>query len=388
MRAKYGEKLRQFLCSKTAVDLIVDLGGQKVFESATVDTCIVKFRRAAPHKQLVREVPVGADYQLDRPLPTYVRDHASLIKQEQLGGGSWTIADDTVLQLRDKIAAAGTPLKVWGVQIYRGILTGLNEAFIVDTPTKERLCREDPRSATVLRPILRGKDIKRWTYEWQGLWLIVIPSGWTDAYRKDIQAESFVAQRCSAVYHHLKSIGEAIEQGTMKVKGQGLYSRDDQGDYWWELRDCDYYDEFRKPKIMYPEFSTSASFVLDANGTYCLDTAWFISSSDLYLLGILNSDLAWWYLRQTAAQLGNVAFRMKKIYLEVLPVVVPDGPTRARIEQVVKRLTAQPSAGSTLQRSQWEAQVNAEVYRLYGLSTDEIALIKSSTAENKKMRKG
>lgn len=386
MRAKYGEDLRRLLSDDTTVDLIVDLGGQKVFESATVDTCVVKFRKQQPVRgHAVLGVPVGSDYSMEMPLRAYVMGHAAAIDQQKLGSASWTIADDAVLRLKSKIAAAGKPLKEFGVDISRGIVTGLNEAFVVDTPTRDRLCREDPHSAEIIKPVLRGRDIARWAYQWSGLYIILASYG----------SYQTLPKKYPAVYRHLKGYEDQL-----KKRGQCHYSRTGTDNttspypgqhHWLELDNNpqdSYLSQFEESKIMYPEFSTSASFMLDANSTYCLDTGWFISSSDLYLLGILNSALAWWYLRQTAAQLGNVAFRMKKIYLEVLPVVVPDAPTRARIEQTVKRLTAQPFAGSTLQRSQWEAQLNTEIYRLYGLGADEIALIQSSMVEDKQAGKG
>ena len=385
MRAQYGQKLCGFLAKQSMVELIVDLGGQKVFESATVDTCIVKFRRnQSPKGHMVLEVPTGSDFTADTPLPAYVLAHGTSILQQKLETWPWTIATDAVLQLKQKIAVSGTPLKEWGVNIYRGILTGLNEAFVVDTLTKEKLCREDPRSVEVLKPLLRGRDISRYTVDWAGQWLILIESGWTDAHHRGGKAETFFAKQQPAVYRHLKAIGDAIQRGDIRVKGQGLYQRDDQGDYWWELRDCAYYAEFGKPKIVYADICSRASFALDAESMYLANTAYFISGpSLLYLLGLLNSRAMEFYYRQVSAQLGAKGLRNFTTYIEALPITKADQAMRQRIEALMQKLAAKPSNGTATDRAQWESELNAQVYRLYGLTPDEISLIESSVDAGK-----
>lgn len=380
MRAKYGENLRQLLAGETTIDLILDLGGQKVFESATVDTCIVKFSKQHPTKgQEVVGVPMGSDFTADTSLATYVLVHGTPIVQQKLGTEPWTIADDTVLRLKEKIAARGKPLKEWNVDMSRGIITGFNEAFVIDTLTKDKLCRQDPRSAQIIKPVLRGRDIERWGYRWNGLHIILASYG----------SYKWLPKRYPAVYRHLLTYEEQL-----KKRGQCNYSRagkeDDTRSYsgqhhWLELDNNpqeSYLAEYAKPKILYPEFSSTPSFALDPNGICCLDTGWFLASDDLYLLGTLNSSLAWWYLKQTVAQLGRAAFRMKKIYLDNLPIVRPDPATRTRVEAIVRKLVAQPSSGSATERAQWETKLNAEVYRLYGLTPDEIALIESSVSSD------
>lgn len=385
LRAKYGESLRRLLSSETAIDLIVDLGGQKVFESATVDTCVIKFRRQQPDKgHAVLGVPVLADYSMNTSLPVYMAAHETSIGQQGLGSGPWTVAGTSVQQLKLKIAAAGEPLKSWKVQICRGILTGLNEAFVIDDATRQRLCRDDPKSREIISPVLRGRDIRRYEPPRSNSFLIT-------TFKQD--RPTIRLSHYPAVMKHLETYRRSLEprpsDWNERVQGKWPGRNTQPFDYlWYEVFFAPNLDSTRQGKIVYPEFSTAPSFALDSSGFYCLDTCWFLASEDLYLLGILNSNLAWWYLQQTASHLGKTAFRMKKIYLEVLPVVVPDAPTRARIEQTVKRLTAQPFAGSTLQRSQWEAQLNTEIYRLYGLGADEIALIESSMVEDKQAGKG
>ena len=113
----------------------------------------------------------------------YFRQNVIEIDQQKLDDKCFTFGDSTVLSLKEKIEKKGMPLKDWDAKIYRGVITGFNEAFIVDTETKERLCKEDSKSAEILKPILRGRDIHRYHYTWAGLWLIKIESGWTDKQR-------------------------------------------------------------------------------------------------------------------------------------------------------------------------------------------------------------
>src|SRR3990170_854687 len=249
MRAKYGEKLRRLLQGNTALKQIIDFGGHKVFESATVDTCIVVFVKEKKDNNTVCLLNIADDFTPQTDIQLYFAQKGFCLPQSKLSYLHWTIAEDRILRLKEKIEKTGTPLKEWNVKIYRGIITGFNEAFIIDNETKERFCKEDPKSAEILKPILRGRDIERYSYKWAGLWLIKIESGWTDKNRGKKDPERFFKETYPAVYEYLKSMGEK------KGKGKGLYNRDDQGDYWWELRDCDYYGEFEKEKIIYPDIS-------------------------------------------------------------------------------------------------------------------------------------
>lgn len=252
MRAKYGEKLRKFLQEKTLLNQIIDFGGHKVFESATVDTCIVIFEKQAfksrhsrangnpesinktkdwipvsagmtANENEVRFVNISDDFKNSHDLAVYLTEKGFCIPQSKLSPQHWTLADNSVLRLKEKIERIGTALKDWDVRIYRGVITGFNEAFIIDDETKERLCKEDQKNTEILKPILRGRDIERYSYKWAGFWLIKIESGWTNKNRGKKDPERFFKETYPAVYEHLKSMGEK------KGKGKGLYNRDDQG---------------------------------------------------------------------------------------------------------------------------------------------------------------
>ncbi|MFQ3574492.1 MAG: Eco57I restriction-modification methylase domain-containing protein [Thermodesulfovibrionales bacterium] len=246
MRAKYGEKLRKFFKEKTVLKQIIDFGGHKVFESATVDTNIIIFQKTPVGAGLVpaqinnqpgpaqinnqpvraglvpaqtkgqpqglplRILTVKSDFNHDIDLSEYFNQNAIAMKQSDLDNKCFTFGDDAVLRLKKKIEQIGTPLKDWDVRIYRGIVTGFNEAFIIDNETKERLCKEDPKSAEILKPILRSRDISRYSYKWAGLWVIAtFPS-----FRLDI--DNYPAIKNHLLKFGIKRLEQSGEKGSRK----------------------------------------------------------------------------------------------------------------------------------------------------------------------------
>ena len=241
MRAKYGEKLRKFFKEKTELKQIIDFGGHKVFESATVDTNILVFQKnvvtdpcACPDLNGVcpdikgqpqgvaptglgehtgsplRVLSIKSDFNHNIDLSEHFIQNAIAMNQQALDDKCFTFGDDAVMRLKKKIETIGTPLKDWDVRIYRGIITGFNEAFIIDNETKESLCKEDPKSIEVLKPILRGRDIQRYGYKWAGLWLILAK----------YESHKYIESRYSAIYNHLKQY-----EMELKNRGQCRYSR-------------------------------------------------------------------------------------------------------------------------------------------------------------------
>jgi hypothetical protein len=205
------------------------------------------------------------------------------------------IADDKKLEIKEKVEKVGKPLKAWNVKIYFGIKTGYNDAFIIDTETRNRIlanCKteeERKRTEEIMKPVLRGRDIEKYYYKWAGLWVIIIPAGWTNENRGKENPEEFFRKTFPALYKHFMNFSN------VKTRGKGLFDRDDQGDYWWELRRCDYYSEFEKEKIVWQRVTQTPRFTLVHSGYYCEATTHFITTNEnnqgirKYLLGIFNS---------------------------------------------------------------------------------------------------
>ncbi len=189
LRAKYGGKLRAFLKQNTEVLNIVDFSGHPVFEQ-TVDTNIILFRKRPPAENH-RLSFTNITNKVDGDIVSYIRQFQKTMPQRSLSPTAWTLTDEAVLRLKEKIERIGVPLKEWDIKIYRGIITGFNKAFIINTQTREEILRncrtEKERRITeeLIRPILRGRDIGKYYYNWAELWLIKIESGWTNRHRKN-----------------------------------------------------------------------------------------------------------------------------------------------------------------------------------------------------------
>lgn len=257
---------------------IIDFGDLPVFAEATTYPCILSWQNTAPTGTFraanVEELRPDdfVDY-----LPTITYDSL----QEALKPEGWTLADVPTQRLLDKLQQTGTTLGDYvDGEIYYGIKTGLNEAFVIDAATREQLLAEDPRSAEVIKPFLAGRDIKRYVPPRAEKLLILFPKGWTREQWGDLdEATAFAKIQTDypAIAHHLNPFAE---------KGRKRY---DKGEYWWDLRACDYYEEFAREKIIIPAIVKEPSYSFDRKGIYSNDKTSIIPTDDLSLLALLNS---------------------------------------------------------------------------------------------------
>ena len=305
MRAGYGENLRNFFVQNNPL-LLVDLGAG-VFNSATVDTNILLVEKKG------YEGKTSSCTLRDRSqeMSVFVRQNAIEMEYTK---DAWAILNPIEQSIKAKIEKYGTPLKEWDVSIYRGILTGCNEAFIISGEQRKKLIDEDAKSDEIIRPILRGRDIKRYGYEFADLWLINIECGFTNKHRGDIPPEDFIKSKYPAIYKHFMQVANA------KTKGKGLINRDDKGDYWWELRSCAYTNDFSKQKIVWSDIATEPTFALIEAEIYFNNTCYMLCNAPKYILPILNSPLMGWYFRKIATDLGS-GQRYFKQFVELLPVI-------------------------------------------------------------------
>jgi len=368
MRAGYGEKLRDYFTTHTNPLLLIDLG-PGVFESATVDTNILLLQRA-PNQNRLRAFTYADRAQNlrdaarahSRPMPPLTKD-------------AWFIGGDAEHRLKQKIERIGKPLREWDVNIYYGIKTGLNDAFIIDTATRQRIldaCKdaaERQRTEAIIKPILRGRDIKRYTYEWKGLWVIAIPAGWTNDHRGREPAEDFINRVLPSLMNHLRRF---------EAKAR---ARDDQGDYWWELRPCAYYAEFEKEKVVYSEIVREPQFHYDTEQFFVEATAFLMTGSQTkYLCALLNSKpVAFFFKRYYAGGgLGEEGYRYKKAFLENLPIptLTPQNQSLvSQIEALVDAILARKRGNPNADTRDLERAIDDIVYRLYDLTPDEIRLV-------------
>lgn len=338
LRAGYGESLRHYFATRAVVEQIIDFGHAPIFPDADVFPCIV----------VLSKRPVGQDTQDDQQtqvclfprealgtaqIAGYVADHSYLVPTLRFTAQPWSLETADVDDLMAKIRRAGVPLTEFaGVKPYYGIKTGLNEAFLIDTLTKERLIREDPRSAEIIKPYLRGQDMERWSPEWDGMWLIVLKSSgnhqWPWSINTDNDAEVLFQSTFPALYGYMKPLEKKLRE------------RRDQGQFWWELRACSYYDVFKQPKLMYQVIQFHPQYGYDASEVFTNDKGFFLPVDDLWLLAVLNSPLMWWHNWRFLPHMKDEALNPAGVLMETLPIAAPTDAARAEVEPAVARLIA------------------------------------------------
>ena len=288
---------------------------------------------------------------------------------------SWVILSPIEQSIKRKIEAVGTPLKDWGVNIYRGILTGCNEAFIIDENKRIKIlaqcadAAERERTEQIIRPILRGRDIKRYGYNWAGLYLIATHNGYGRTLRIDIK--------------DYPAVKKWLDEGGIAYNGKRyrgypqLVARADQGDTPYNLRNCAYMDYFAKPKIVWMDLSDVPTFAYDKNSQFTNNTVYFMSGEEnlLYLLGYLNSKIATYLFSQIGSTSGVGTTRWQAFTMERLFVPRATKEKQSRMAGLAERLLATKSADTEVDTSVFESQIDAQVYRLYGLTSEEIAVV-------------
>ncbi len=373
IRAKYGKPLRKWLKQEN-IDQLIDFGDLPVFQSATTYPCIVSVNKSKPINYFSVTKPDTLQFS---NLAEYVDDNEYDVNLPALNDDGWALVDEPTRLLLLKLLQVGKSLgETLDHKLYYGIKTGLNKAFVIDAETKDDLVAKDSRSTELIKPFLAGRDIKRYQTPNATRFLILIPSGWTNAQTDTTNKWEWLQNNYPAVSEHLAQYAEAAQK------------RSDMGDYWWELRSCAYYEEFEKPKLMLPDISLHGNFLLDSgNNFYCVNTAYILGTSDLYLLGILNSKLiAFLYGHMSPAYRGGY-LRFIYQYLVQLPIPVLNEPEQRKqltglVEQMLdlhKRLaTARLPQEKTLLQRQIAAadrQIDQLVYQLYTLTPAEIAIV-------------
>jgi len=271
-------------------------------------------------------------------------------------------------RIKNKIEAIGTPLEEWGISINYGIKTGYNEAFIINGHKKDELISKDPKSAELIRPILRGRDIKRYSYSYADLYLIcTFPS------------KHYDIDRFPAIKKHLLMFGKERLQQTGErniINGETIQSRKKTKNKWFETQDSiDYWDDFYRPKIMYNDINQRLSFCLADEDVFCNNTVYFISDNphNKYLLACLNSKVIDWYYKTLSVQLGSNAVRMFSIYVEKIPV--PKTVTEKSFEFLIDSILKKSSRNEDFS---FECDmIDQKLFNLFDLSHEESDYINS-----------
>ena len=320
LRTKYGEKIRKFLKENCEIKKIIDFNGVKVFMGANVDTLVYIIRKAKPNKEnlifynhalSIDEIEKGGYY----------------VKQDNLKDNIWNFVNKDAEEIEKWVEKVGKPLKSLEILIYRGITTGFNDAFIINDEIKKNLIEEDSKSSELIKPVLRGANIGRYYLEWDKKWIIAIPKGLTKKLSNGQmlpidEAEEIFKNNYPSIYSHLSKFKN------LKTSGKGLLKRDDQGDYWWELRACDYYPEFEKPKVVWQRVNKYPAFTYENTKMLTLDSTVFMTDKNLKVLNlILLSKLSEnYYIKNYVHQLGGKGYLLSNQYISKFPIVIPKNP--------------------------------------------------------------
>jgi len=363
LRAGYGAKLRQHLHTAATVQTIIDFGDLPVFGAIAYPQIIIFRNTPPPAEHTVRALTV-TDLGAVEQLGEMVQAEAWTQPRESLRADGWTLVRPGVQTLLEKLRRAGRPLGEYvDGRFYYGIKTGLNEAFVIDAATRARLIAEDPRSAEVIKPWLRGRDLKRWRVESPGLYVLYVP--W-----------DFNLADYPAIQQHLEHYQTALAARPEVQEGRFP---------WYALSRyaAEYAHEFSQAKIIYPHFNTEPNFAYEESGSFSNDKTYIIPQASLYLLGLLNSHVTGFFLHQIcpAVQKGYMEFRT--IYLEQIPIPEPTAEQRAAIETLVTQLLALHREGRppATQVAALEAELNAQVYAVYDLTREEIAVVEAATGQ-------
>ncbi|PID88400.1 MAG: type II restriction endonuclease [Bacteroidia bacterium] len=365
LRSAYGENLREYLLENTTIDKIIDFDGLKVFDEATVDTGIIELRKQKNGKK-INTVRFDKTFNVEKDdIGKYFEKHK--IELSGLTKESWNFVSEREKAIRTKLEKKGKALESWNININRGITTGLNEAFVIDTKTKNRLIKSDKSSEKLIKPLLRGRDIKKYNVDFSDLWIIsTFPA-------LNIEIENY-----KILKSHLSKFKTRLKSKPQNYKGN--WSGRKTGNFeWFEIQDnTAYYPEFQKEKIIFTKASQTKSFAYDDKGYYLQNTSYILTGENLkYLLGILNSKLityAFINFYQSGGIEGEITVQaMNKI---PIPEITPANKELvSKIEILVNEILEVKETDSQVDISKQETAINKLVYQLYDLTSEEIEMI-------------
>ncbi len=373
-RAGYGEALREFLLKNVKVLEYTDLNGIKVFDSATVDTSILCFEKSKSKDNKFKYLALSNEILKTCAYDIGLYKDFAEFSQNSLSKESFTFSDENTSALKAKIERIGTPLKEWqGLNIYRGILTGYNEAFIITTEKRNEIlanCKDEAekeRTAKLIRKMLRGRDIKRYSYEWAGLWVI----GTFPSLKLDIEQYPALKQYLS---QFLPRIEQSGEKGCRKKTSNK----------WFETQDnIAYYEEFEKEKIVWNRISSDLCFSYDNQKNFILDSMFsitFYSNINLkYLIANLNSSISKFWIKNNAATLGDGIYGAK-IYIEKLPIPKINSKNQKLVDELINlvdEILKAKEQNKNASTQELENKINSLTYKLYNLTEDEIKIIEN-----------
>lgn len=359
MSTGYGENIRRFFVENTNPKILVDFAGVKIFENATIDTNILIFSKEKNRHQTMCVVADKINKDILKNLNDFVLD--KYIICDFLSSNSWVILSSVEQNIKRKVEKIGVPLKDWNIQINYGVKTGFNDAFIITTEIKNKILNnclskeERTKTEEIIRPILRGRDIKRYGYNWANLWLINTHNGVKGKFPR-VNIEDYPALKDYLDLHWDK-----------------ISKRTDKGDTPYNLRNCAYLSDFDKPKIMYPNMTQFMPFYYDEKGFYQNDKSFMIVGDKIaFLVAFLNSSLFRYCFTNNFPSLGEKGREVRKIFMDKIPVLQVSDEENSKFIPIIKDIQTEYTKEKV-------KKIDKMIFELYGLSEDEIKIIEQST---------
>lgn len=381
-RAGYGEALREFLLKNTCILKYIDLNGIKVFDSATVDTSILSFEKIKIKENTFKYLSLNNELLKNYDFEISAIKEFLNISQNSLSKESFAFSDENTSALKAKIERIGTPLKEWyGLNINYGIKTGYNEAFIITTEKRNEIlanCKDEAekeRTAKLIRKMLRGRDIKRYGYEWAGLWIIVFEFGSYKILEKDYPA----------IYNHLKQYKEKLQARGQCTNKPATEQKPYLGQHHWLELDNnpnkEYLSQFEREKIGWQRITQEPSFILEKECILLDSMAFMVANSKnelKYLLGFLNSSLIFYYFKNIGHLYSDKGFLLSNQYVEKFPIPKINSKNKKLADELISlvdeilKVKEQDKNANT---QELENKINFLVYKLYNLTEEEIKII-------------
>jgi hypothetical protein len=382
-RAGYGDGLRGYLSKSLTIEYVIDFGDLAVFDAIAYPSILVG-AEATPEtdaKTVVarlthivrRELAEAGLAENVATVRERLEDMDGLIDRNNivdfpqvlLRTEGWVLEEPALVRLFDRLTGLGTPLGEFVQErMYYGIKTGLNEAFVIDEAKRADLIAADAKSADLIKPWLRGKDIKRWRSEWDGLYAIAIPNSgdaanenpWR-ASKNERDARTVFRRAYPALHDHLCRFEE------------DLRSRADQGRWWWELRACTYYAEFMQPKVVWATLAPEPRFLWDNDGYFTNQKCYIVTGLPKWVVGIMNSSMMFALAAGTRlAEKQGGFYEWEKKYMVGLPIITPDASVQKALSLLVDRSALKPGAH--------DAEVSDLVETLYEVTPKERKLLR------------
>jgi hypothetical protein len=353
IKADYGMPLRKFIGKENTIYGLINIEESQVFSSAIVNTAILLVKKGKHnplHKTIVTNSPL-----FDATITDFIKKYSFSIKASRFAVSKWILNSEMILDLLDKINNTGKSLKDYGAKIRLGIATGDNKAFILDESKRAIFLKKNKKNAEIIRPILRGRDIFQYVYTNPHEYVILSKNG------IDLPKDY------PDLAEHLESFGE-------KFKKRGA-----RGKFWWNLRACDFYDDFKKEKIVWIELTDTGRFAVCKEEIYCINSAYFmippLAFDSRFLVALLNSKIIMFFVKNYAETSGMGTSRWINNIVADIPIpnisLSKQKPFIALVDKILAAKVADPKADTSV----FERQIDNLVYRLYNLTYEEVNVI-------------